>query len=451
MHFPLLPAVLLSACLLAQGAFAPHALAAGKESAPAAGKAEDSAALAKAMDLMPPAGITCPPNTTLRIPMAGKLVDAELGELTRAGVAYNGKDGAGRLAWPAIASALTAADILKKAVDPKNPGHALWAARMLLNVKGGAPLAEAYFRQAGALDKSLDTPALREAVAEMAIADYNASKPAWAWPHLNQADAKEALRLLDTHVRDNAKKAGLTFISDQSEHFVLYTDADLREARPWAGKLEKTYAGMCKIFQLDPRQTIWQGKCAVILCRNQASYGKWMAAIEPGNKMAAASAGLSVSNAAFEGSASIQFHLGDARTAQTEAILYHELAHAFTAQFHGNESPASWVSEGLAEYIATDGKGFESKIQESQQAIKRSGSMEDFFAAKNIRFKHYGAAFQITSLLLKKSPAGYGPFLKACTEGVEPEEALKTHCGMTLEQLTAAYGRMLTMTKLRSH
>ena len=64
-------------------------------------------------------------------------------------------------------------------------------------------------------------------VAEMAIADYNANKPKWAWPHLNQADAKEALRLLDTHVRDNAKKAGLTFVSDQSEHFALYTDADL--------------------------------------------------------------------------------------------------------------------------------------------------------------------------------------------------------------------------------
>lgn len=399
--------------------------------------------------------ITCKPGATLYLKVKnGKKNRVALDALDLTGATYTPVNGEEEKAAWSDMDGPAASLILDRAVDHKNAGESLFAARVLFNLKAGSVLADRYLRIAQATDKQLpakQSAVLKGAVADLATADFNQTRPKWAWPRLTQAQHAKAIEELNADAKNRSQKAGLRFISDQSEHFIFYTDSDLNTARLWANKLEGAYVRLCKTFDLDPRQNIWQGKCAVILCRDHASYAKWMQVVAPGDAMAAKSAGLSVSGVVFPGSNSIQFFHNPADPAYTESVLIHELAHAFTAQFHGTHYVDSWINEGLADYIASNGSGFPFKAQESHTLIKQRGSMDDFFAARNINFKHYGAACDIATLLIRKNGRGYGLFVKAVTEGVQPDEALKTHCGLTIEQLTAGYGRMLNLPKLRSH
>lgn len=451
---PAAPLRLASALAVALAFSLPAAAAADKPATKVPdAKAQAAQDLSDALAALTPARIECKPKTSARLPgKDGKTVDAELTAMDLKGVTYDAKDAAGtQITWFELGAGSTAEDLLKKAVDPKNAGHQVFAARVLCNLKAGLPLAEFHLKQAVALDKDLAAAGTKDTLLDLAVGDYNKNKPAWAWPHLTRATHADKLDELDHFTKTQAAKAGLRFISDKSEHFVFYTDADLRTAQLWAGKLEAAYARLCRTFDLDPHQNVWQGKCAVILCRNHETYAKWMKVVAGDSDMAQKSAGLSISNAAFAGSNSIQFFHDTGNMSYTEGVLYHELTHAFVAQFHGNHPLDCWANEGLAEYVSTNGHGYDQKTQQARERVRKTGSMEDFYTARNIQFFHYGAAFEITTLLLKKNPRGYAHFVKAVTEGADAEEALKANCGMTLDQLTAVYARSLGMGRLKSH
>ncbi len=426
-----------------------------KDAAPAkADPAETLAAKTAQLDGLMPASITPAAKPSAKVALKnGATADAVITGLDLGGYAYTTADEpAGRQTWFETASGWAANEILKKTVNAKDGGQNLMAARILLNLKMGDPLAEFYLKQAAACDKSLAAPGTRDALLTLAVGDYNKFKPKWAWPRLTQADQAERIEELGRSIRADAAKAGLKFpLSDQSEHFVFYTDADLATARQWAKKLESTYDRLCRIFDLDPRQNIWQGKCAVVLCRNRDNYAKWMGTASPDNPKAAESSALCLANTAFAGSIVIHFFNHPGHDAEVETALCHELTHGFTAQFHGNRPLSNWAREGLAEHISTNGKGHEAKNQASHERVRATGSLEDFFTAKTINSNHCGAAFEITSLMLKKNARGYARFIKALTEGEDPADALKAHDGLTFDQLAAGYAKMLGMRALRSH
>ncbi len=423
----------------------------------AAAKADPAEALAAKMaqlDGLTPESITPAAKLTAKVTLDNeKTAEVEITRLDLDGFAYTAKDGtAGRQSWFVTASGSAANDILKKAANPKDSGHQVLAARILVNLKMGGPLARFYLKQASLGDKTLATPGTEHALLNLAIGDYNKSKPEWAWPRLSATEQAERIEELGRSIRADAVKAGLKLpLCDQSEHFIFYTDADLATARRWAKKLESAHDRLCRIFDLDPRQNIWQGKCAVVLCRNRENYVKWMGAIAPDDPQAGESVGLCSANTAFAGSIVIHFFNNPGRDANTEITLCHELTHGFIAQFHGNRPLPSWAHEGLAEFVSTNGKGHESKNQASHERVRAVNSLEDFFAARNIQFRHYGTAFEITSLLLKKNARGYARFVKAVTEGREQGAALKTHCNLTFDQVAAGYAKMLGMRGLKPH
>lgn len=442
---------LAAACLLA----APSPALWAKE--PKAAAAKDGAATAQdllaRLEAASATRIECKAGTSFKAPVDGKWVDAALVAVTLTDAEGQTKDGATfKLAWRTLDSGSAAAEILKKAVDPKNAGENLLAARILANLKMGGALAEYHFKLASALDKTLASPKAKEALELLAVADFNRDKPAWGWERLTPTQHAECLKATDEFIKDTAKKAGVPLrASGATEHFACYSDADPDVVRNWIKKFEFGYTNLCKVFDLDPRINIFKGKCAVILCRNRASYEKWVKAALPEEQgLGAKTLGLHVCNQIFSGSCAVYVSHDSARQAQVEHVMGHELSHAFTSFFHGTARPANWANEGLAEYIATGGKGREASILESRERIRKMGSLEDLFDAPNIQGFHYGAAFELVRLLIKKNPQGYGRFIKAMTEGMNPEDALKAHCGLTLDQLAAGYAKSLGLKSLKA-
>ena len=130
------------------------------------------------------------------------------------------------------------------------------------------------------------------------------------------------------------------------------------------------------------------------------------------------------------------------------SVLIHETTHGFIHRYLSSASVASWLNEGMADWVADaimkDGR-ITKRQQRSAQTVKAAGGWGDFLEARNISFDHYGTASTLVDILLDRNKDGqFRQFVREIKEGKPIEASLKDSFGLTLKDLGPLYADWVT-------
>src|SRR5690606_14870676 len=140
----------------------------------------------------------------------------------------------------------------------------------------------------------------------------------------------------------------------------------------WISLVDKMYDRMCEVFDLDKEKNIWDGKCLLMLFKDQRDYLLYNATAY--NNNATGSAGICY-----------QFGNGHVHIAmyrqpdenELAHVLVHEATHGFLFRYQSSYHVPNWLNEGLAEYIATAlarTRTSERRAENSRQFVKQRKS-----------------------------------------------------------------------------
>ena len=133
----------------------------------------------------------------------------------------------------------------------------------------------------------------------------------------------------------------------ETTFFLFYSDLDKREAKNWAGVLDRMYGMLADLFAIDRKTNIWRGKALVFVFREAADYRRFQIAMhdtDPGTT-------LGMSHGFGDGMVHIAF-FRQKEELDFLHLLVHESVHGFVHRYKTPARVPSWANEGLAEWIS---------------------------------------------------------------------------------------------------
>lgn len=247
----------------------------------------------------------------------------------------------------------------------------------------------------------------------------------------------------------------LPLYEDASEYFLFYSDLPPREARQWAGLLDKMYERLCKIFDIDSQKNIFRGRGLIVVFKYELDYHRYQALVH-GMTSSQGTAGLCRSFG--DGHVEVTFFKQD-NELDFARILVHEAVHAFNHRYRSYPFLDSWINEGLAEYVASalvDNSGFGESTyaqwidqgKRSLRELKTFGG-NSFFYASHIEGWQYPLAHMLTAFMIQQDGNRYRAFIDAIKDGKKWDDAMEEDYGVALGDLVEAFGRSLKIRDLQ--
>ncbi|MEO0514128.1 MAG: hypothetical protein AAF086_02385 [Planctomycetota bacterium] len=247
----------------------------------------------------------------------------------------------------------------------------------------------------------------------------------------------------------------LPLYEEASDYFLFYSDLPPREAKQWAGLLDKMYDRLCKIFDLEQGKNIFRGRGLIIVFRHELDYHRYQAMVH----------GMLGS----EGTAGLCRSFGDGHVEVTffkqnndldfARVLVHEAVHAFVHRYRSYPFVDSWINEGLAEYVSSalvDNSGFgdtswSRSLEFGKQSLRdrKSFGGNSFFYASHIDGWQYPLAHMLTAFMIQQDGQRYRAFINAIKDGKKWDVAMEEDYGVELETLVEAFGRSLKIRDLK--
>ncbi len=232
----------------------------------------------------------------------------------------------------------------------------------------------------------------------------------------------------------------------ETEHFLLITDAP---ADLWKGRLqllEKTAEALERTLRVRPGTPVWPGKVTLISFRAQADYRELEEAVQ---KTTGPMDDTLVTLIYDDGdNAIVQGHEGEDPDYLAYCYVQY-VARAYLDYYPTSFPLPSWLEAATADWIAggvmpaakRPGGCIADGQIEAANLVRSAGSLERFFDQEAIYEEQWGIASVMSDLLVKISPDRYLLFVTSVKEGQPWEEALERIYGMTRRDLTAGYGR----------
>ncbi len=282
-----------------------------------------------------------------------------------------------------------------------------------------------------------------------ALANDSSSQTVPRWERLSSQKQNEAVAHLKKFAAQTQEEVKDSLVLFETQFFLFYTDLPMREARKWAGLLDRMYARLCKLFGVDKDSNIWWGKALVFVFTHDEDYRLFwrrMLSVDAGG-----SSGMCHSRS--NGQVIIAFYR-QRHEMDFATILVHESVHGFLHRYRSPVHVVSWANEGLADLIAAElvpkGRRVQRKQHRAKAILKKQGHMGgDFFDAQQIMAWQYGVASELTAFMLKRHKKGYVAFINGIKDGLSWRQSLKQHFGATTPQLTKAYGKSIGIRSLK--
>jgi tetratricopeptide (TPR) repeat protein len=322
-----------------------------------------------------------------------------------------------------------AIELLSEAVarDPDN-GNAL-ANLILAYLKNeDFDFAGFYLEQATqTTDRRNPDPQVYLAVGDLYAARNRLREALSAWDYYRRLGGSDptALAKLEGARRELSVKQGQRLLL--SDHFALYTDAAISEeaAAQVEANLEQEYRSQSEFFGA----ALPGGPQVVILYEGRAYFSlvsipTWVSAI-------------------FDGKIRVSLEAPARWTAALQAVLSHELTHAFIRQVSGGHAPG-WLHEGLAQWF--EGKRMMRKeLREvfDRQPLRSLAEMEGNLAHRagraGVRTNYIEALGLIEYLIQERGPGAITCLVRGLGDGDTLEEALRRETGLTSPELLAGF------------
>lgn len=170
-----------------------------------------------------------------------------------------------------------------------------------------------------------------------------------AWPQLSE---EEHQRLTESEVAwtlSHLDAVGLRYRVVESEHYVFIADRNLglSDTKVSVKLLEKMYGELMDMFNLEPDEQVYAGKCTVVVIRRREDF--WAYERRAYNYDASSAAG--VCHYRAQGAVQIVAYRSDDEWFFRK-MLVHENVHGFLHRYRSSARVITWLNEGLAEYIA---------------------------------------------------------------------------------------------------
>lgn len=322
-----------------------------------------------------------------------------------------------------------ASELLSEAVvrDPDN-GIAL-ANLILAYLKNeDFDFADFYLEQATqTADRRNPDPKVYFAIGDLYAARNRLQEAVSAWDYYVRLGGGDpvALAKLERARRELSVKQGQRLLS--GDHFALYTDAAISEdvAARVEENLEQEYRTQSEFFGAP----LAGGPQVVILYEGRAYFSlvsipTWVSAI-------------------FDGKIRVSLEAPARWTPRLQAVLSHELTHAFIRHGSGGHAPG-WLHEGLAQWF--EGKRMmRSELRQvfARQPLRTLADMEGSLARRGIpaiaQSNYIEALGLIEYLIQERGPGAVACLVRALGTGDTLEEALVRETGFTSPELLAGF------------
>ncbi len=272
------------------------------------------------------------------------------------------------------------------------------------------------------------------------------------WPRLTDKAHAEWIarhRKFAKSVQDQFPQWSLRVI--ESKYFIVVTDIPDREAQQNLSYLDKMYDELCRAFGIPVGSNIWNGKCVVCAFQNQKDFIRFE--IET-MKNTTGNPANSVGNLHPTADGGVILSLYKESTeARFATVLVQQTAQAVMARFRSNVPIPSWLSRGMAvwiaEYVIKIDNNFEILLQNSIKAMKAQQTLAGFFDSPSIHIDHFGCGAAMVDILINRDAGQFRQFFTDIKLGYAPEEALKRACKMTYADLARLYGRSIGLPDLK--
>jgi hypothetical protein len=133
--------------------------------------------------------------------------------------------------------------------------------------------------------------------------------------------------------------------------------------------------------------------------------------------------------------------------------LVHETAHGYIHRYKSSVQIPVWLNEGIADWIANAVVQRTPNITMRQQMaaarLQETRTLGGaFFNARGLDAWQYGAASSIVDLLLRQDNKALRHLIDGIKEGMPWRDSLQRAYGISVNELTTAYGRSIRVSNL---
>lgn len=236
----------------------------------------------------------------------------------------------------------------------------------------------------------------------------------------------------------------ITFRVVETEFFIVCTDLTPRQVDGYLASLDAMYQELCKAFGIPPARKIWCGKCLVFAFDREQDFHVFEKVIMESEAFLGGAQGLC--HQSGDGRVLVSGYRGQSDT-YFGSVLVHETAHGFVHRYLSSARAPSWLNEGMSDWIAHAIMKTDSIIRKqvaSANAIRKSGTWNDFLTTDSIEFTYYGAASTMVEILLRRDKGGqFREFFRGIKEGKSAQESLKDSFGLSYKDLEILYAEQL--------
>ncbi len=237
----------------------------------------------------------------------------------------------------------------------------------------------------------------------------------------------------------------------ETNHFLIFTDWDVREHQFLSNNCEQAYQLVAKNFNLNPKENIFIGKLPVFMFKNQADFQKFSEDFDEFRAPRTVLGYFVGRGNGFGHMAMWKPRVGAGVNAATDTpdaerrwarTLLHEFVHAFVSRYRTNRPIPRWLNEGVAEYISE--QQFPSQNYYGwarQMAIQQVDINPLFDDAVMPPGEFYPVMMTLVEVLAKENPKAFISFFAAIKDGMEPEEALQKHFNVGYDGLQLAWSK----------
>ena len=234
----------------------------------------------------------------------------------------------------------------------------------------------------------------------------------------------------------------------ESEHYLIYSAWTSGYDPMLSALCEDLYAALVKRFSLDPKETVWAGKCPVYVFWDPDHFQRFMNEVD---HVSDRNPSMMHSDAYHGKRGQLGYIVlnGSKKFGPTEAdalirfkeLLAHEGAHAFLYRLISTRGLPLWVEEGFADYMAALMVPFSSAstrhIDGAVFGLNNPTAVPALFDKKDFNANEYGLAQSLTRYLIGASAPAFVNFVELLKRGKAEPEALAAAYKLTREQLIA--------------
>jgi hypothetical protein len=234
------------------------------------------------------------------------------------------------------------------------------------------------------------------------------------------------------------KKFGTKFDVSETEHYLLFSNADHEMTATFRQWCEPLYANLQRLLGMDPKERLWDGKCIVLLFNARQEFldyatgfdnvdaGRWQAYYQSEN-----------SSPSYPVCVHLCFPAGAMPLKALQDLFTHEGTHVFFRNYKGRGRLPLWLEEGLSEYMmvyndATLRPVKRAPAETAARAGKSIAELLEYPSTAVLTHEEYSVCYTLADYLFSASGPRMKTFIESLKRKAPQDSALQTSFGFTL-------------------